>query len=61
MIISLEMTKKQKRKKTKEKLANPEQEYIKSKNSWGSDYTISIDFIVFNLEIEVHYFDGKNS
>ena len=51
----------EKKKKAKEKLAKSELEYIKSKDSWGSDYTISIASILFNLEIAVYYFDGKDS
>ena len=50
-----------KKKKTKEELAKSELEYIKSKDSWGSDYTISIACILFNLEIAIYYFDGKDS
>ena len=49
-----------KRKKTREELAQSELEYIKSKNSLRSDYTISLICIVFNLEIAVYYFDGKD-
>ena len=39
---------------TKEELAKKELEYIKSKDSWGSDYTITISCLLFNLNIAVY-------
>ena len=46
---------------SKKELAKQEYDYIKSKDSWGSDYTISFACILFNIEIVVYIFDGKDS
>ena len=43
--------------KTRESIAKEEYNYIKSKDSWGSDYTISIACLLFNLDIAVYTCD----
>ena len=44
----------------KEEIALNEFEYIKSKDSWGSDYTISIACLLFIIDIAVYTFNGLN-
>ena len=44
----------------KEEIALNEFEYIKSTDSWGSDYTISIACLLFNIDIVVYTFKGLN-
>ena len=45
----------------KEILAREEFDYIKSKDSWGSDYTISIASLLLNLDIAVYIFNNNNT
>ena len=46
---------------SKEILAREEFDYIKSKDSWGSDYTITIASLLFNLNIAVYIFSNNNT
>ena len=43
-----------------EEIAKRELDYIKLKDSWGSDYTISITCLIFNINIAVYVFNGNN-
>ena len=45
---------------SKEELAKREFDYIKSKDSWGSDYTITIACLLFDLDIGVYIYNGKD-
>ena len=51
----------EKNKISKEILAKEEFDYIKSKDSWGSDYTITIASLLFNLNIAVYIFNNNNN
>ena len=43
-----------------EEIAKRELDYIKLKDSWGSDYTISITCLIFNINNAVYVFNGSN-
>ena len=43
---------------TKEELAKKEFNYIKTNNSWGSDYTIAISCLLFDINIAIYIYDG---
>ena len=45
---------------SKEEIAEKEFKDIKSKDSWGSDYTISIICLLLNIEIAVYINDGSD-
>ena len=51
----------EKNKISKEILAKEEFDYIKSKDSWGSDYTITIASLLFNLNIVLYIFNNNNT
>ena len=45
---------------TREEIAQNEFDYIKSKDSWGSHYTISIACLILNIDIAVYTYEGNN-
>ena len=45
----------------REYFAKKELDYIKSKNSWGSHYTIAISFLLYNLDIALYVKENQNT
>ena len=45
----------------KEYFSKKELDYIKSKNSWGSHYTIAISFLLYNLDIALYVKENQNT
>ena len=45
---------------TREEIAKQEFDYIKSKDSWGSHYTIAIACLILKIDIAVYTYEGNN-